>query len=232
MEKGWQPEKTIFDGRFLREFLERPEIEEGWDRPAMSEVQDFLFKLVDTIPINSVYGCVVFRRRVGFLTGGLGKMVLNRVLKRTRDFVKKCLQEGEFDSIVGRGGVAEFEGTGFFMKPYDWLPATTPKEVEDEMRKIVAEADRNEDFAAGCAWVVSEVFLKSPNVFDVVKLEKAFPLYVSSFWQAAMTLPEDHPKRRPLMDEREGFLRSFASTPEEGYLAYSAEKVFPLPVAT
>jgi hypothetical protein len=76
------------------------------------------------------------------------------------------------------------------------------------------------------------VFLKSPNVFDVVKLEKAFPLYVSSFWQAAMTLPEDHPKRRPLMDEREGFLRSFASTPEEGYLAYSAEKVFPLPVAT
>jgi hypothetical protein len=229
MEKGWQPEKTIFDGRFLREFLERPEIEEGSDLPAMSEVQDFLFKLVDTIPINSVHGYLVFRRRAGFLSRGLGKMVLNRVLERTRDFVKKCLQESEFDSIVGRGGVAEFD---FFMKPYDWLPATTPKEVVDEMRKIVAEADRNEDFAAGCAWVVSEMFLKSANVFDVVKLEKVFPEYVASFWQAAMTLPEDHPKRRPLMDEREAFLRPFATTPEDGYLAYSAEKVFPLPVAT
>jgi hypothetical protein len=206
LEQGWEPERQILDWRFLQDILERPEIDELENGHGQASVYVLACELVKCIPLGAIRTRVILRRRTPGWESGLRAAICLKIFEKVRDSVKNCLRQGDFASLFERGGVAEFEGWGLFISPRTWLPATTPEEVSREMELIVEEAARDQVFAAGCAWVVAEAFMKVPDAGEIWRLEAAFSGYVTAFWRAAMKLPKGHEARVGLFSARESLM--------------------------
>jgi hypothetical protein len=241
-QNGWITDKKIFNGQILRQLCHHNLLDDNSLSRKNSRkhrfIRHFSLTLVEILPLTDSWwvawemsmtyrGELGGHARVRLTRSRLREAIRLRILRKMRDELIKCLRSEDRERIFQDSGIAQQDGVRIFMKPYDWLPARTPEGVRVEMQQIVDKAVRDEDLAVGCGWLLSEVFLKIQETSIILKLEKEFTGYVSSFWKTAMTLPEGHPTRIRMIEEHAEFTAR-ATRLDSTDLLYISNKVFPL----
>ncbi len=248
VEQRWVLERKVFNGGLLRRICHHAAFDDsdpGTDSPrcrvALFGIRRFSLELVQVLELRdlswvSIELRMLFRRDLG----SDGKPPLKfsrsreairlRIVKKMREFVIHCFQEGDLGPLLERGGIAETEGWGFFLVAENWLLDSA--DIKATMTMLMREARENQRLAAQCARVVSVLFFGRANHGEIgmlQKLNQKHPSYVTGFWGAAMQLSEGNELREMLLRER-GLARSKQPVPLSGEGWF--DELFPVEVGT